>query len=143
MHHLDTEIDRETSIFFLKPDKKTESLLFLLAIGTLNLASFVYFFNYVFSFGIGVLVSPGIQLLSLIFLTILVIKRKHQVIRIMRYFLGTSEEDQRQAFEQGKRKFKEKFAELNEQEIKARLKNDLQQEAKQALIELKKEKYGL
>lgn len=62
-----------TSIFFLRPDKKTESLLFLLAIGTLNLASFVYFFNYVFSFGIGALVSPGIQLLSLIFLTILVI----------------------------------------------------------------------
>lgn len=61
----------------------------------------------------------------------------------MRYFLGNSEEDQRQAFEQGKRKFKEKFAELNEQEIKARLENDLQPEAKQALIELKKEKYEL
>jgi hypothetical protein len=132
-----------TAVFFFKPDKKIEALLFLLTIGTLNLASFVYFFNVVFTFGFGTFVTPGIQILSLTFLTILVLKRKSQVTRIVRYCLGTTEEDKQQAFELQKRKFKEKFAELSEPEINSRLENDLQSEAKQALIELKKEKNAL
>jgi hypothetical protein len=132
-----------TTIFIFKPDKKIEALLFLLTIGTFNLASFVYFFNLVFTFGFGTFVSPGIQILSLVFLTILVLKRKSQVTKIVRYFFGTTEGDKQQAFEQRKSKFKEKFAELNDQEIDSRLENDLQPEAKQALIELKKEKNAL
>lgn len=63
--------------------------------------------------------------------------------KIVRYFLGTTEEDKLQAFEQRKNNFKERFKDLSEQEINTRLANDLQPEAKQALIELKKEKNAL
>ncbi|MCH2236183.1 MAG: hypothetical protein MK078_18265 [Crocinitomicaceae bacterium] len=132
-----------TTIFIFKPEKKIEALLFLLIIGTFNVASFVYFFNVVFTFGFGTLVSPGIQIVSLIFFTVLFLKRKNKMTKIVRYFLGTTEEDKLQAFEQRKNNFKERFKDLSEQEINTRLANDLQPEAKQALIELKKEKNAL
>jgi len=132
-----------TTVFIFKPEKKIEALLFLLIIGTFNLASFIYFFNLVFTFSIGTLVSPGIQILSLLFFSLLVLKKKSKVIKIVRYFLGNTEEDKKQAFERGKNTFKEKFAKLSEEEINSRLASNLQPEAKQALIELKKEKNSL
>lgn len=131
-----------TAIFFIRPDKKLESLLFLLILGTFNLASFIYFFNYVFTFQIATLKFPGIQMLSAILLIILVLKKRYEVLQIVRKISGTTEEDNKRIFTSRKMKFKEKFKNLSEKEINKHLENNLQPEARSALTELKKEKYA-
>jgi hypothetical protein len=129
-----------TTIFLFKPERKTDVLLILLVFGTLNLASFIYFFNFVITFGFGTVVSPGIQILSLVCLTILIFKRKNRVFEISQYLFGKTEEERKDLFERQKERFKTKFDNLSEQDIDNRLQTDLQPAAKQALIEIKNER---
>lgn len=80
-----------SAIFAFKHSIKTEALLVLLALGTFNLASFVYFFNVVISFGFGTIVSPGIQILSLVLLVVLILARTGKVKEMVSFFYGKEE----------------------------------------------------
>ncbi len=124
----------------IKPDKIVEPLLILLSIGLFNLMSFIYFYNVVFTFGISGLVSPGIQIYSLILLTILVIKKPKTVYNLFQTLFGQTIAEKEESTRQIKEKFKISFKELTEKEIDLRLKENLVNEAIEVLLELKEEK---
>lgn len=129
-----------TGVFIYSPDKKTKSLFFLLIPGVFNLASFIYFYNVVFTFGFGTFLSPGVQLLSLGCMAVLVLKRQRKVADMLNNMFGKTEEDIQSAIEQRKEYFRVKFSNLSDSEIDVRLQNDLQSEAKQVLLEIQKER---
>lgn len=129
------------SVFLLiRPDKALETLMLLLFLGLLNLISFVYFFNIVLTFGISGFVTPGIQLLSLILLTILIVKRRKKVFEIYQSFFGITENEKEKNRYRIKESFKTNFENLTDEEIDMRLQENLVPEAKEALTEIKNER---
>ena len=80
-------------ISFKKPDKAVGSVLILLLLGLFNLFSFVYFFNIVITFGFSILVTPGIQLISLVLLGILIYKKRIKLVEIYRYTFGQTKDE--------------------------------------------------
>lgn len=63
-------------------------MLFMLLAGTLNLVSYESIFNMTFYWGINKVVSPGIQIYSLILLIALIIRRRKQTFGFVRYLFG-------------------------------------------------------
>lgn len=129
-----------TIIAFMKPEKTLGGLLILLLLGLFNLVSFVYFINVVFTFRFTIVVSPGIQMTSLILLTILVIKKRDKIGEIYRKTFIKTEEQKEQTRQNQKNRFKKKFEKLTYKEIESRLELNLVPEAIEALKEIKKER---
>lgn len=127
-------------ISFSKPEKAVCSVLTLLTLGLFNILSFVYFFNWVMTFGFSILVTPGIQLISLFLLVILIILKKKEVIEIYRNIFGQTEEDKKLNKLNIKIRFMNKFKLLSDHEIDILLQNDLVPEAKEVLNEIKKDR---
>jgi heme exporter protein D len=127
-------------ISFLKPEKALGSVMILLILGTFNLLSFVYFFNIVMTFGFSILVTPGIQLISLVLLTVLTIKKRKKVTELYRKTFGQTKEEREQTKLSAKNRFKSRFEKLTDKEIDSKLEQDLVSEAIEALNEIKKER---
>jgi len=126
------------SVFY--PKIIFNSLLFLLTLGLFNIFSFVYFFNFVLTFAIFSLISPGIQLLSLITLLVLFFKRKTEFRNLYISLFGRTEEEKKIDSENLKNSFKTKFSNMTDKEIELRLQDTLIEEARQALFELTNER---
>ena len=129
-----------TLIAYFRPEKSLRSVLILLLLGLFNLLSFAYFFNIVMSFGISVFVTPGIQLISLIMLSILVIKKRQKVIDFYLEIFGETEEEKQQSRLRFQKQFKIKFEQLSDKEIENKLQQGLVPEAIAALNEIKEER---
>ncbi|MFC4874816.1 hypothetical protein [Negadavirga shengliensis] len=129
-----------TLIAFYIPKMTFKSLMVLLFFGLFNLFSFIYFINLVFTFGFASIVSPGIQLLSLILLLILAFKRQGELGIIWTNLFGQTDEEIQQNKDRMKDSFKVKFINLSDKEIENRLQNDLVGEARKALIEIQNER---
>jgi hypothetical protein len=86
-----------TTISAFKPEKALVSVIILLLLGLFNLLSFVYFFNFVISFGIVILVTPGIQLISLVLLIVLFIKEREKVSELYQQTFGETEDEKENA----------------------------------------------
>ncbi|MGQ1786775.1 hypothetical protein [Saccharicrinis sp. GN24d3] len=125
---------------YLKPTKSFEALLVLLLLGLFNLLSFAYFINMVMTFGISIFVTPGIQLISLVFLIVLVAKRRNKTRLFYLKIFGLTEEDKEQSRKSSQNFFKRKFENLTDIEIENRLQEDLVPEAIEALVEIKEER---
>lgn len=130
-----------TVMLLLKPKKILGALFIILALGSLNLISFGYFIDIYFSFGVNLagidIASPGIQLYSIILLTILIRKRKDKLKELYQKNFGQTEEDYNKAKESAKNRFIDKFNGLSDNEILLRLKEDLVPEAIEALNQIK------
>jgi CDP-diglyceride synthetase len=129
-----------TAIAIFYPKFTFKGLLILLVLGLFNVFSFIYFFNIVFYFGISSIISPSIQLFSLILLIILVVKRGDKISGFFKILFGRTEKETLDHKTQLKNNFKLKFAKLTEQEIEKKLESKLVEEATQALIELQQER---
>ena len=92
------------------------------------------------SFGFSVLVTPGIQLISFLLLTVLLVKRRREVGQFYRETFGQTEEEKDNARQSAQNRFKMKFEKLSDKEIETKLQQDLVQEAIFALNEIKKER---
>lgn len=117
-----------------------QSVLILLLLGLFNLLSFAYFFNFVMTFNFSKSVTPEIQLISLVLLTFLVVKKRKEVSRLYRDTFLQTEEDKEKAKQRAQNRFKTKFEQLSDREIETKLKQDLVPEAISALNEIKKER---
>jgi len=124
----------------LRPEKLIIGILILLFLGLFNLMSFAYFINVVLTFGFSILVTPGIQLFSLILLGFLVVRRRKELINIYHKEFGQTEEEIQQSKIESKNSFKNNFYSLSDYEIELRLKENIVPEAKQALIEIMEER---
>jgi predicted membrane channel-forming protein YqfA (hemolysin III family) len=129
-----------TTISVFKPEKALVSVIILLLLGLFNLLSFVYFVNVVISFGIVILVTPGIQLISLVLLIVLSIKEKEKVRELYQQTLGETEDEKENAKLNAKNRFKLNFEKLTDKEIDYRLEQGLVPEAIEALKEIKEER---
>jgi hypothetical protein len=129
-----------TAISIYKPEKAISSVLTLLLLGLFNLLSFVYFFNIVLTFGFSIIVTPGIQLISLALLSALVIIKREKVSEIYRTTFGQTEEEKEQAKRGAQNRFKMKFDKLTDKEIDSKLEQGLVPEAMEALKEIKEER---
>lgn len=127
-------------IAFKKPQILFNSILLLLFFGLFNLVSFAYFFNVVFSFGISSFISPGIQIISLIFLSILIFIKREKFISSVRFIFQKNEEEKSRSADSLKIQFKKKFELLTNEEIEIKLKQNLTKEATKALQEIKEER---
>lgn len=127
-------------IAYFKPEKSFQSVLVLLLLGLFNLLSFTYYFNIVMLFEFSVLMTPGIQLISLVLLTVLVIKKRNEVGQIYREIFRQTEEEKDKSKQSTQNRFKMKFEKLSDREIETKLQQDLVPEAIYALKELKKER---
>jgi hypothetical protein len=127
-------------INFTKPSILLKALSIVLLIGSFNLISFVYFINIVVEFGVAAYVSPGIQLISSFLLVILLIVKRRKVVLSLHHLLGGTDGEREVSKENLVENFKQKFQSLSLQEIEERLKFDLQEEAKLALLAIQKEK---
>ena len=127
-------------ISYLKPEKALASVVVLLILGSFNLLSFVYFINIVMTFGFSILVTPGIQLISITLLTVLTIKKRDKVSELYRSTFGLTKEEIDQTKLSAKNKFKGRFEKLTDKEIDLKLEQDLVPEAIEALAEIKKER---
>ncbi|MEH0155543.1 hypothetical protein V6R21_15455 [Limibacter armeniacum] len=133
-----------TTLIVIKfPEKKTVSTLILLILGVFDLLSFIYFFNTIFSISIAKRVSIEFQELSFCLLLILLFSRKEKVILIVRSLLKTTPKDIAEQSNSMHNRFKTKFQMLTDKEIEDRLCNDLTFEAREALLEIQRERKEL
>jgi len=129
-----------TVFSLLKPKLVFESILFLLIIGLFNLASYLYFFNIVMTFGFSGIVTPGIQLFSLILLCVLVFRERDKSKAIYKKLFRQTNEDKLQSKIISQNHFKLKFEKLSDKEIENKLKQDLVPEAIFALKQIREER---
>lgn len=129
-----------TAVSVYKPKLTFKCLTILLVLGLFNVFSFIYFVNIVFTFGFAAVVTPGVQLLSLILIVILIIKKNDKFSKFWIEQFGQTEEQIKENKESSKNNFKAKFGRLTDKEIETRLQNNLVDEARQALIEIQNER---
>lgn len=123
-------------IAFIRPKWLVVGLLLLLSIGIFNLASFLYFYNWYFSLGLGKLGIIKFQLLSLFFLVILLIKSKSLLAAIVSPIFKKNEAHKKSDELVLQEQFKQKFQHLSNREIQKRLGTKLVPEARQALLDI-------
>ncbi|MEO9476495.1 MAG: hypothetical protein ABJG41_13215 [Cyclobacteriaceae bacterium] len=126
-----------TLIVYFKPEKSFQSVLILLLLGLFNLLSFAYFINIIITFGFSFIVTPGIQLISLVLISILVIIKRDKTVEFYREVFGQTEEEKEQLERNTQDRFKRKFEQLSDKEIESKLQQDLVPEAIAALNEIK------
>ena len=129
-----------TAVSIFKPEKSLNSVLILLLFGLFNVLSFVYYFNIIFSFGFSILVTPGIQLISLLLLSVLVVKNKDKVATIYRSIFFRTAEEKEQAKQSAQNQFKRKFVNLTDKEIAFKIDQGLIPEATEALKEIQEDR---
>lgn len=129
-----------TAIVCIKPEKAFQSVLMLLFSGLFNLLSFAYYFNVVITFGFSVLLTPGIQLISLVLLIVLIIKKRNKAGKFYRETFGLTEDKRENERKNAQNSFKIKFEQLSDMEIEIKLQQDLVPEAIAALNEIKAER---
>lgn len=129
-----------STISFVKPERVLLSVIVLLILGLFNLVSFAYFFNWVFTFGFSVLLTPGLQLISLIALVVLFVSKRSEVAQLYRETIGQTKEEKERVVQYSQNRFKAKFERLNDQEIDLKLQQRLVPEAMAALNEIKEER---
>jgi hypothetical protein len=129
-----------TMIALIKPERSFQSVLMLLFSGLFNLLSFAYYFNVVITFGFSVLVTPGIQLISLVLLIVLIINKKNEAGKFYRETFGLTEDKRENERKNAQNSFKTKFEQLSDIEIDIKLQQDLVPEAIAALNEIKAER---
>lgn len=127
-------------IAYFKPHYSFQGVLILLLVGLFNLISFIYFFNIVMTFGFSVIVSPGIQLISLVLLSVLVIRKRDEVGRFYQLVFAKTQEDNDHSKKISQARFKTKFNQYSDEEIENKLQQDLVPEATSALNEIKAER---
>lgn len=125
-------------IIVRKPKISGEVLLCLLLPGVLNVFSFIYFFNFLVSFGFSALVSPGLQLFSIALLAILIKGNKGLLSKSIRFMLSTSQTDLEDQSTATTNVFLERFKKHSTEELKNMLYNDLSPEAKSAVMQILK-----
>jgi len=119
-------------VAYFKPEKSFESVVLLLILGLFNLFSFAYFLNFV--------VTPGIQLISLVFLGVLVVRKREEARELYKETFGRTKEEKVQSKQNSHDRFKRNFEQLSDEEIESKLQQDLVPEAISALTELKEER---
>ena len=125
-----------TIIGRVKPILFSRSLFILLSLGSLNIVSFVYYINLVFSFGFAGAVSPGIQVYSTLLLFAL-IQSHRGLFRAMTKFAFTSETNDLQSRKnQQFFAFYNRFEHLSCEKLRQKLDEDLVPEARQAVEKL-------
>jgi len=135
-----TGLSAVSFIAFYYPKMTFKALIVLLLFGLFNVFSFIYFMNLVLAFGFSSIVTPGIQLLSLVLLLVLAFKRQVELSILWTILFGHTDEEMQQKKESLKNSFKLKFSTLSDTEIESRLKNNLVEEARIALIEIHNER---
>ncbi len=130
-----------TTIRLVRPALILNSLLILLFVGMLNVASFVYFFNLVISFGLlGTTITPGIQIYSLGLFWVLILFRRPIVLETLKGLIGSSDSQLLSERDQRIKNFKQRFSNLSNAEIEKRLNLNLSEEAIVALETIKRER---
>ena len=129
-----------TSIAYFKPEKSLQSVLILLFLGLFNLLSFAYFFNIVLTIGFSELVTPEIQLISFVFLIILIVRKRDEIGQLYRSTFVPSEEEKEKIRQSSQNQFKRKFEQLSDKDIENKLQQDLVPEAISALNQIKEER---
>ncbi len=114
-------------VSFLRKEIAFQLVLVLLLLGTFNILSFIYFFN--------LIISPGIQLYSLVLLGVLIYKRRSR-FTLKRELTPEKKKDRPNT----RNRFLSKFEKLSDTEIEEKLKQDLALEAKQALEIIQKQR---
>lgn len=127
-------------VAYFKPEKSFESVVLLLILGLFNLFSFAYFLNFVLTFGFSAFVTPGIQLISLVFLGVIVVRKREEARELYKETFGRTEEEKVQSKQNSHDRFKRNFEQLSDEEIESKLQQDLVPEAISALTELKEER---
>lgn len=122
-----------TVIAFTKPSVFPKVMLFILALGSLNVLSFLYFYNIVFSFGFGILISPGIQAYSLLVLIILITINRGLLTASMQFMAATTDEDLKEKQIVSRSIFQTRFEKLESHDLKRKLEDDLAPEARAAI----------
>ena len=101
-----------------------------LILGTLNLIAFsTYIFAFYFIF------FP-IQILPFIFLVVFFVKNRKRINDLFFRSIQKTEEEEQKYYDRKLKRFKEKFSELSDPEIEYKLNQELVPEARQALIEI-------
>lgn len=129
-----------TLISYFKPERSFLSVFILLLIGLFNLMSFAYFFNLVFSFRVFVIRTPGIQLISLVLLSILILSKRKIIWDLYQNYFQQTEAERQQSRLNAHKRFRMKFENLSDKEIELKLQEDLVPEAISALKELREER---
>jgi len=135
-----TGLSAVSLIAFYYPKMTFKALMILLLLGVFNIFSFIYFINLVLTFGFSSIVTPGIQLFSLVLLLVLAYKKQVELSNLYKNLFGRTDEEIQQSKESLKNSFKLKFSTLSDTEIEIRLKNNLVEEARNALIEIHNER---
>lgn len=123
-----------TIILYLSPKQAFKALFVLLLLGTFNLLEFAPI-GFAFTFGFQGVVSPGIQLVSLAFLFVLILKRSDIVKERYAQILGVNGEKKVNVNTQNR--FIQKFEKLSDDEIDRKLQEKLVPEAIHALQTIK------
>ena len=82
-----------TIISVVRPAKALTSLLILLFISVFNIFSFLFYFNVVIKFNLSMMMTPGIQLFSLILLITLALRKKNRILHMYNTSFGQTDED--------------------------------------------------
>jgi len=129
-----------TLVSILRPKLLFICLILLLTFGLFDIVSFVYFLNFIIGFGQPSGEQLNIQLFSLLLLAPLILPALFKSNKLLKSWFGKSKEDKERAQEGMKEYFKDKFRKLTDKEIESRLANNLDNDARQALMELKTER---
>ncbi len=125
---------------YYKPEKSFRSVFAILLLGVFNLLSFVYFFNIVIWFGLSFAETPGIQIVSLLLISVLIIRKPNELALLFQDIFGQTEVEKEQSRSRSIKHFKERFKHLSDSEIEKKLQQDLVSEAYLALKQLKEER---
>lgn len=131
-----------TIIIIFKSKKSVDVFLILLLLGTFGLCSYSYFIDVKISFSLKLLkpLSINFELKSLILLIILTVKKKSKVGIFYKKYFKKSEEEKELTKLNMVNRFKLKFEKLSDKEIEQKLNQNLVEEAKVALNQLKEER---
>ena len=130
------------SIIFFKFQKIFNKALFILLIlGSLNFITFINQYNLTLSLGFGNFRFINLQVYSLTLLILYSFVNRKKIKKQYIKIFGKTEQEIINEKKSLTKMFKKKFKDLNEKEINDKLKENLVDEAKEALFELLKEKY--
>ncbi|WP_339755764.1 hypothetical protein [Algoriphagus aquimarinus] len=129
-----------TAIASLRPEKSFKSVFVLLLLGLFNLVSFSFSVRMVFRFGSQDSINLGIQIISFVLLTALLVRKREKLHRFYNEVFMQTEEEKELSRKNFQNQFTAKFERLSDKEIEAKLQQDLVPEAIKALVEIKEER---
>lgn len=127
----------------IRPKAQTEILMVVLLLGTFDILEISPYYDFYFTSEMGrpepwlsVLIRP----VWLAFLILLVIKRRGRFSALMQATLGTDASSREKSSARKEDAFKAKFKHLSEEQLRAKLQQDLQHEARKSIEELLEER---